>query len=129
MKIEPKMRNCLRIDYAEIPHNYAEITIDYAVITQRIRRHYAVITKITRTLRIQCAEITQVLRNSITQCITQFITQFHYAINFFTQLNYAEILKITRLRNAGNYAEIHKHYAMGNLLMVPDFLAMLGILP
>ena len=44
--------------------------------------------------------------------ITQFIRQF------ITQLNYAEILKITRLRNGGNYAEIHQNYAMGNLLMV-----------
>ena len=29
-------------------------------------------------------------------------------------------VKITRLRNGGNYAEIHRNYAMGNLLMGPS---------
>ena len=37
----PKIRNFLRIDYAEIHHNYADIT-------NRLRRHYA---KITQSLR------------------------------------------------------------------------------
>ena len=50
-----KMRQWLRKDYAEIHHNYAEITqilrshyallrSHYAVITQSLRNHYAIIT-------------------------------------------------------------------------------------
>ena len=59
---------------------------DYAFITHSLRIHYA------------------------------FITQFHYAAlcnslsnslsNSITQLIYAEILKITRLRNGRNYADL-----------------------
>ena len=44
----------------------------------------------------------------------------HYAIpssNSITQFHYANILKIMLLRNGGNYAEIHKNYAMDNLLI------------
>ena len=50
------------------------------------------------------------------------ITQFHYAVitqfitQSITQLNYAKILKITRLRNGGNYAEINQNYAMTSQL-------------
>ena len=56
--------------------------------------------------------------------ITQFIAQFRYAIPLhktIMQLIYSEILKITRLRNDGNYAEIHQNYAMGNLLIMMGF--------
>ena len=73
MKIEPNMRNCLRIDYAEI-HNYAEIT-------QSLHSHYA---KITQTLRIHYAFITQLLRNSITQHhdSDNYAATIHYAITY-----------------------------------------------
>ena len=63
MKIEPKMRNCLRIDYAEIPYNYA-------VIMQRLCRHYAVISQ---SLREDYADIMHSLRRDY-----GIITQFHY---------------------------------------------------
>ena len=65
------------------------------------------------------------------------IMQFHYAAlhnslqnslqvfaikqrnhDYFTQLFYAEILKITRLHSGGHCAEILQNYAMGNLLML-----------
>ena len=109
MKIEPNMRNCLRIDYAEI-HNYAEITQSlhshYAKITQTLRSHYAFITHslrkdytdITHSLRRDYAEITKLLRNSISQ---------HYTIR-----NSSRIPQFIT-----HYAEIHQNYAMGNLLM------------
>ena len=64
MKIEPKMHNCLRIDYSEISDNYGEIIhrlrSHYAKITQAARIHYAIIT---RPLRSHYASITESLRN------------------------------------------------------------------
>ena len=67
-KSNPNMRNCLRIDYAEIPNNHAEIThrlcSHYPNITQTLRSYYTVITQ---RLRRHYAFITQRLRSSITQ--------------------------------------------------------------
>ena len=79
------MRNCLRIDYAEIPYNYA-------VITQRLRSHYAVITQtlhedyadITHSLRRDHSIVTQIhnaaFRNSLRNSLRNSITQYNYAI-------------------------------------------------
>jgi len=70
----------LRRHYAKITQ---KLRNHYAGITQRLRRHYA---DITQSLRSHYAVITQSLRRhyaillrSITQFITQFITQIHYA--------------------------------------------------
>ena len=105
----------LRSHYATITQSLRK---DYAVITQRLRRHYAKITQTLRnSLRRHYANITQFNNYAIHYAIAlrNCITQLHYAIairNCITQLHYAEILKITRLRNGGNYrdAEILQNY-------------------
>ena len=64
------MRNCLLIDYAEIPDNYAEIM-------HRLRSHY---TKIMQTLHSHYAEITQRLRRDYAE-----ITQLHESTKYAPQ--------------------------------------------